>query len=47
MIVNNPQPNGTSSGEFDMKWSDNYSLNRLPEEEAARMRKIIEERRQK
>ena len=33
--------------EFSMKWSDNYNLNRVSEEEAANALKIIEERKKK
>jgi hypothetical protein len=36
-----------SSKKFNMKWSDNYNLNRVSEEEAANALKIIEERKKK
>ena len=47
MVTVKPQPENNPSGELNMKWSNEYNLNRLTEEEAAGMRKIIEERRKK
>jgi hypothetical protein len=47
MVTEKPQPENNPSREFNMKWSNEYNLNRLSEEEAADMRRIIEERRKK